>query len=266
MNICVCVKEVSDPDAPPEEFSIDSSNNVLVGSKRVTKVLNPFDVQAVEAALRIKDQTGARVTILNMGCDQDMVAAREPLTMGADELILLDDAAFTGGDSWATASALSLAVKKCNGFDLILCGRQSADWNAGQVGPGLAEILGIPCITMARKVDIDKQNVRVEKVTNEGYDIVEAPFPALVTVTSELGLPRYPSIKGIREAEKIEPIKWSPEEIGLGGSTEAETANKVSVLKLYEEVREGECEFIEGDSAEEAAKNLALRLRSEKII
>ena len=266
MNILVCVKEVSDPDAPPEEFTIDASSRTLVGSKRVGRVLNPFDVQAVEAALRIKDGTGAKVTVLNMGCSQDMVAAREPLTMGADELVLLDDEAFVAGDSWATASALARAVKKVGDVHLILCGRQSADWNAGQVGPGLAEILEIPCVTMARKVEVEGERVLVERVTNDGYDVVEASLPCLVTVTSELGLPRYPSIKGIREAEKIEPVTWKPADLGLDPAGDAGGGGKLRVLELYHEVQEGECEFIEGESAEDAAINLALRLRSEKMI
>ena len=201
-----------------------------------------------------------------MGCSQDMVAAREPLTMGADGLILLDDKTFLSRDSWFTANALSLAIKKSGGYDLILCGRQSADWNAGQVGLGLAEILGIPGVTMARKVEVEAGKVRVERVTDRGYDVIEAPLPCLVTITSELGLPRYPSIKGIREAEKIEPVYWKAKDIGIDPEDGGDGGERLSVLQLYHEVREGVCEFIEGETAEEAAANLALRLRSEKII
>ncbi|MBN1848403.1 MAG: electron transfer flavoprotein subunit beta/FixA family protein [Deltaproteobacteria bacterium] len=266
MNIIVCMKEVRDPDASSDVFKIDMNNNTLVSADNVLKVVNPFDEQAVEAALRIKDKTGAKVIVLNLGHQLDLVVARKPLLMGADEFILLDDEGFVGGDSWSTAHALAMAIKKIGSYDLILCGRQAADSNAGQVGLGIAQILGIPCVTIARKIEVEEGKATVEKVTQDGYEIIEMALPALVTVSSELGQPRYPSIKRLRAANSIQPLIWKPADIGLEPSDTGKAGRRAKILRLYQPVREVECEFIEGETIQEAAENLALRLRSQKII
>jgi electron transfer flavoprotein beta subunit len=266
MNIIVCMKEVRDPDASPDAFKIDASTNTLVSLDSVLKVVNPFDEQAIEAALRIKDQTSAKVTVINLGKSLDMVVARKPLLMGADEFILLDDEAFAGGDSWSIAHALALAIKKIGSFDLVLCGRQAADSNAGQVGLGIAEILGIPSVTVAQKIEVENGKAIVEKVTQEGYEIIEMSLPALVTVSSELGQPRYPSIKRLRVANKIDPILWKPADIDLALSDAGAGGRRLKILRLYQPVQEVDCEFIEGETVQDAAENLALRLRNQKII
>ena len=143
MNIIVCVKEVADPEAPDDAFCLDAANKVLVASPKVLRVLNPFDEHAVEAALQIRDKTNARVTILSLGRKLDRVVAKKPLLMGADQLVLLEDDVFAGGDSWSAAYLLATAINKIGDFDLILCGRQAADSNAGQVGLGIAELAQI---------------------------------------------------------------------------------------------------------------------------
>ena len=151
MNIIVCVKEIADPEAPSEDFRLDTDKNVLVASPKVLKVLNPFDEQAVEAALQIKDKVGAKVTALSLGKGLDRVVTKKPVFMGADELILLEDDTFAGGDSWSTAHALAAAIRKIGEYDLILCGRQAADWNAGQTGSGIAETPGPPLCNRRQK-------------------------------------------------------------------------------------------------------------------
>ena len=135
--------------------------------------------------------------------------------MGADDLVLLDDEAFGGGDSWSTANSLAEAVKKIGEYDLILCGRESSDWNAGQVGSGIAEILGIPSVTLAKKIEITDGKARVERVTDNGHEVIEVDLPALVTVSSEIGEARYPSIKGVMTAKRKQPLIWKPDDIGL---------------------------------------------------
>ena len=154
MNIIVCVKEIIDPELPPDSFNIDPEKNVPLIPASIPTVISPFDEQAVEAALRIKDSHGGKITILSLGNDLHREVVKKPLAMGADELILLEDAAFIDGDSWSTAKALALAIKKIGDYELILCGRQAADWDAGQVGLGIAEILGLPSVTLARKIEI----------------------------------------------------------------------------------------------------------------
>ncbi len=173
MNIVVCIKEIYDPEATIDSFRLDSATRTLVSSAKVLKVVNPFDEQAVEAALRIKDKVGAKVTVLSLGNNLDRVVVKKPLHMGADELILLEDEAYVGGDSWSTAMALSAAIAKIGSCDLVLCGRQAADSNAGQTGLGIAEFLGLPCVTLARRIEINGRGASIERVipdTTNGGD------------------------------------------------------------------------------------------------
>ena len=153
MNMIVCVKQVFDPEAPPSNFKIDPATNKLVPLIGVPSVISPFDEQAVEAALRIKDAKGGNITVISLGVNLLRDVVKKPLSMGADELILLEDPAFVDGDSWSTAYALAAAIKKVGQFDIIFCGRQAADWDSGQVGSCIAEILGIPQVTLAKKIE-----------------------------------------------------------------------------------------------------------------
>ncbi|HVN94816.1 MAG TPA: electron transfer flavoprotein subunit beta/FixA family protein [Syntrophorhabdaceae bacterium] len=266
MNIIVCVKEIADPEAPADSFRLDPENKVLATSPKVLRVINPFDEQAVEAALRIKDAVGARVTTLALGKGLDRVVVKKPLFMGADELILLEDDAFAGGDSWSTVLALSSAIKKIGSYDLILCGRQAADWNAGQVGSGIAEMLKLPSVTVARKIEIVDKKARVERVTADGYEVVEVSLPAVITVSNEIGQARYPAIQNIRTANKIQPLVWKPSDIGLDASDVGAKGRKLTILKLFQPVSEGICAIMEGETQQEMAENLALTLRKEKIL
>ena len=186
--------------------------------------------------------------------------------MGADELILLEDAAFSEGDSWSTAYALAMAIKKIGEYDLIFCGRQAADWDSGQVGSGIAEILGLPSVTVAQKIDITDGKAKVERVTADGYEVIEVSLPALITVSNELGEPRYPKITGIMAAKKKEPTIWKPADIGVDASQIGTAGRRAKLLKLFQPVREGKCEIIEGENPEEAGANLALKLREAKIL
>ena len=144
--------------------------------------------------------------------------------------------------------------------------RQAADWDAGQVGSGIAEILGLPSVTVARKIDIINSKARVEQVTADGYEVVEVSLPALITVSNELGEARYPTIRGIMAAKRIEPIIWKPADIGIEPSQAGAAGRHAKLLKLFQPVHEGKCELIEGESPEEAGVNLALKLREAKLL
>jgi len=266
MNMIVCVKQVIDPEAPPASFKIDSSGNKVVPPAGMSPVISPFDENAVEAALKIKDAQGGKITAVSMGVNLLRDVVKKPLSMGADELILLEDEAFTDGDSWSTAYALAMAIKKIGEYDIIFCGRQAADWDAGQVGSGIAEILGLPCITLAKKIDITDGKARVERVTSDGYEVVEVALPALITVSNEFGEPRYATIKGIMAAKKKEPTVWKPADIGVEPSQIGAAGRRSKLLKLFQPVREDKCEIVEGESPEEAAANLAQKLREAKIL
>jgi len=266
MNMIVCVKQVIDPEAPPASFKIDASSNQVVPPPGIPPVISPFDEQAVEAALRIKDAQGGKITTISLGINLLRDVVKKPLSMGADELVLLEDEAFIDGDSWSTAYALAKAIEKIGEYDIIFCGRQAADWDAGQVGSGIAEILGLPSVTLARKVEVSDGKARVERVAADGYQVVEVSLPALITVSNELGEPRYATIKGIMAAKRKEPIIWKPADIGVEPSKIGASGRRTKMLKLFQPVREGACEIVEGESPEEAAVNLAQRLREAKLL
>ncbi|MBN1643859.1 MAG: electron transfer flavoprotein subunit beta/FixA family protein [Dehalococcoidales bacterium] len=266
MNIIVCVKQIPDPEAPPASFKIDPATNKVAPPPNIPPVISPFDEQAVEAALRIKDAGGAKITIISLGVNLLRDVVKKPLSMGADELILLEDPAFADGDSWATAYALAMAIKKVGAYDLILCGRQAADWDSGQVGSCIAEILGLPQITVAKKLEVRDGKVKVERVTADGYDVIEAGLPAVVTVSNELGTARYATIKGIMAAKRKEPIVWKPSDIGVETAKIGAAGRRVKMQKLFQPVREGKCEVITGENEEDAAANLAKKLAEVKLL
>lgn len=266
MNMIVCCKQVLDPEAPPASFKIDAGSNKVVPPADVPPVISPFDENAVEAALRIKDQQGGKITIISMGNNLVRDVVKKPLSMGADELILLEDPAFAGGDSWSTARALAAAIKKIGEYDLIFCGRQAADWDAGQVGAGIAEILGIPSVTLAKKVEIANGKAKIERVVTDGYQVVEATLPALVTVSNELGEARYATLKGIMAAAKKQPTIWKPADIGIDTAQIGEAGRMSKLIKLFQPVRVGKCEFIAADTPVEAGTKLADKLREAKLI
>jgi electron transfer flavoprotein beta subunit len=266
MNMIVCVKQVIDPEAPPASFKIDSASNKVVPPPGVSPVISPFDEQAVEAALRIRDAQGGKITVISMGINLLRDVVKKPLAMGADEIILLEDDAFTEGDSWSTAYALAMAIKKIGDYDLIFCGRQAADWDAGQVGSGIAEILGLPSVTVAKKIETADGKAKVERITADGYEVVEVSLPALITVSNELGEPRYPTMKGIMAAKKKEPTIWKPADIGVEPAQVGTAGRRTRIVKLFQPVREGKCEIISGETPEEAAVGLATKLREAKIL
>jgi len=262
----VCCKQVIDPEAPPATFKVDTATNKVVPPQGVPPVISPFDEQAVEAALGIKDAKGGKITAISLGVNLQRDVVKKPLSMGADELILLEDAAFAEGDSWSTAYALAMAIKKVGKFDLIFCGRQASDWDSGQVGSAIAEILGLPSVTIAKKVEAADGKVKVERVTADGYEVVEVTLPALITVSNELGAARYPTIKGIMAAKRKEPTVWKPADIGVDPATIGAAGRRTKLVKLFQPVREGKCEVLTADTPEEAAVKLALRLREVKAL
>lgn len=266
VKMIVCVKQVVDPEAPPASFKVDTATNRMTTAPGVGQVLSPFDEQAVEAALRIKDAKGGKITVISLGNALLRDVVKKPLAMGADELILLEDEAFEGGDSWTTAFALAAAIKKIGEYDLIFCGRQASDWDAGQVGAGIAEFLGIPCVSLAQKVEVLDGKARVERVIPDGYEVIEVPFPALITVSSEIGQPRYPTLKGIMAAGKKTPIVWKPKDLGLDPSQIGAKGRRLHLLKLFQPVKVARCEIITGETPAEAGEKLALRLREAKIL
>jgi electron transfer flavoprotein beta subunit len=264
LNIIVCCKQVSDPEAPPASFKV--AGDKMTVPPDVKPVVSPYDENAIEAALKVKEAVGGKITAISMGNELIRDVIKKPLSVGSDELILLEDPNFEGGDSWTTANALAAAIKKVGEYDLIFCGRQSADWNAGQVGLGIAEILGIPAVSVVRKVEVIDGKVKLERAAQGGYEVVEVELPALLTITSEFGDLRYAALKGIMRAAKIQPTVWKPADIGLEPSQVGAAARRAKLVKLFQPVKETECDMIEGDTPAEAGANLAAKLREVKIL
>ena len=261
-NIIVCMKQVLDPEAPVSAFKIDPETKRAIPPKGTPPVLNPNDENALEAALKIKDAQPAEITVISMGPQLARPVVKKSLAVGADDLILLEDEAFEDFDSSSSAFILAAAIKKIGKYDLILCGRQAADTDAGQVGSGIAEILGIPSITIARKVEISDEKARIERVVADGYEVIETSMPALVTTSNEVGDLRSPAMKAVIEAQKKQFTVWNAQELGVDPSQ----VRRANMLKLFVPVHEVNVEIVAGESPEEAAENLALKLRENKIL
>lgn len=266
MKMIVCVKQVIDPEEPPSSFGVDESARRIALPPGIPSVVSPFDKQAVEAALRVRDANGGTVTALSLGDKLDQDVLRDPLSMGADGLVMLQDEGFADGDGWSTAYGLAMGIRKIGDFDLILCGRQESDWDAGQVGTYIAAILGIPCITVAKNVEVIDGRLKVERVTSEGSEVIETTLPALVTVSNELGLPRYPTVKQTMQAKRIKPTIWSREDIGVDADRVGVRGRRLKLHAMRKPVRETKCEMVRGATPEEAGANLAVKLREANLL
>lgn len=259
MKIVVCIKQIIDPEIPAKAFKIDAEAKRAIPPSGTELVISDYDESAVEAALKIKDCCETKITVISLGPESARTAIRRCIGMGADEGILLSDPLFDDSDSFATAFVLAEAIKKLGGFDLILCGRQEGDWDAEQVGSGIAELMSIPSVTMVAKIEVKDGKLVVERVVADGREIVEIPLPALLTVSSEIGEPRYPSLRRIRDAAKREIPIWNAKNIAV-----VKSRNKM--LSLSVPAQEVKCEFIEGEKTEEAGANLAIKLKEAKLI
>ncbi len=264
VNICVLAKQVVDPEMPAAAFRIDPDARQVVPPANIPPVVNGFDENAVEAALQIKDEQGANITVISSGTTFALDVMKKPLSMGADELVLLQDDAFANSvDSFFTVQLLAAAINKLGGFDLIICGRQASDWDNAQVPLGVAETLGMACITLGKKVDVQDSKVVVERLAPDGFEVVEADLPALVTVSNELGQPRYPTLRGIMAATRKRPTVWTTGDLDID---DAQLEPRLTLHDLFVPERDQDCEIIEGDDDADAARQLALRLREDRLI
>jgi len=266
VNIIVCVKQIPNPEIPMGKFRVDPAANKVLPPEGIPPVISPFDEQAVEAALRLKEARGGSIKVISMGPASARDVVKHALSMGADEGVLLQDALFENCDSFGTAYALVKTIQKLGPYDLILCGRQAADWDQGQVGSLIAENLGIPIITFARKIEAADSGLKVERVILDGYEVVEARMPAVVTISSEIGQPRLPSGFGIIAAARKKVPVWTAGDIGADTSLLGAAAVRTELLKLLIPAREGKCEIIGGETGAEAAVKLAMRLREAKVV
>lgn len=267
MHMICLVKQVPDPETPSASFRVDPAANKVIPAQGIAPVISPFDEQAVEVALRIKDKHGGQVTAITMAPPSGRDVIKHALAMGCDDGILIDGPAFEYTDSYTTAYILAEALKKIGDYDLILCGRQAADWDGSQVGIIISEMLGIPALINGQSTDIvDGNRIKFERVLPDGLDVYESPTPAVVTFSQEVGQPRYPTLRNIMAAARKEVPVWGPAELGLDPTEVAKTQAPTKLHRLFIPTFEGKVEIIEGENPAESGRLLARKLREAKII
>ena len=254
LGIIVCAKHIPDPEAPLSDVSVDAEKKEVIVDAPL--VINPFDENALEAALKLQEEIGAKITVLSLGKKVSDTVLRKSLAAGADELILLQDGAFEKLDSCSIAGALADAIRRIGTYDLVLTGRQAGDWDSGQVGLILGEMLGLPCINLAREIRVEDGSLLVKKNIPGGYEQVRARMPAVITVSNEVGELRYISrtkmMKILKKARSIP--SWSCEDF----VSSPEMLQEMEIVELSSPPDMGrDCQFIEGATPEDKADKLA---------
>ncbi len=261
MEIIVCIKQVPDTT----EVRIDPEKGTLI-REGVPSIVNPFDEYAVEAALRIKEQVGGQVTVITMGPSQAVEALRKCIAMGADQAVLLSDRAFAGSDTWSTSYTLAGAIKALGRFDLILCGKQAIDGDTAQVGPGIAEHLSISQVTYVQKVlNVRQDAIEVERGVEAGYELIETPLPAVMTIDKSANVPRLPSMMGTMKALKKEIKSLTVKDIDVEEGLLGMEGSPTRVKRTFTPQPRKGGRMLEGEM-EEALKELVKILREEKIV
>ena len=264
MKIIVCIKQVPDTT----EVKLDPKTNTLIRDG-VPSIINPDDKAGIEAALQLKEKVGGTVTVISMGPPQADAALREALAMGCDDAILVTDRAFGGADTWATSSTIAAALKKLD-FDVIITGRQAIDGDTAQVGPQIAEHLGIPQVSYAEEIlEASEDKLVVKRQFEDRYHVIEIKTPCLITALSELATPRYMTVHGIFDAYREKEVKvWTLEElkdtvdmanIGLKGSP-------TNVKQSFTKQAKGKGLYYKDLSPEEAVETIVAKLEERHII
>ncbi|MBA7495548.1 Caffeyl-CoA reductase-Etf complex subunit CarD [subsurface metagenome] len=260
MNIVVCLKQVPGTT----KVKIDPQTNTLI-RQGIENIVNPFDTYALEEGARTKEQYGGKVTAISMGPPQAENVLREAISVGADQAILLSDSAFAGSDTLATSYTLARAVERIQEYDLIICGRQTIDGDTGQVGPELAEMLGIPFVAYVSKIEhIDNSYMRVQRMIEEGHEVIETPLPAVITVVKEINIPRLPSLRGLAKARNAVISVWTAQDLGVDKNMAGLSGSATRVIKVFFPQRVHHGEILEGD-LESQVESLIDKLRESKL-
>ena len=262
MDIIVTIKQVPDPDIPPSHFKVDEAARKVVPPAGVAPVMNGYDANALEAALRLREQHGGKVTVLTLGGDTARETLKRAIAMGADAAVNVNDAALLEGDGAQTAAVLAAAARKIGAFDLMLAGRQASDTDAGFAHVGLATLLGLPVVSPIKEIEaVEDGALVVHRIVEDGHQRVRVTLPALLGVSSEIAEPRYPPLKGIMAAGRAQIPVWTAADLELG-----DLAPRVELRRLYVEAREAKVELIEADSPAEAGAKLADKLREARLV
>lgn len=256
MNILVCIKQVPDT----KDVKLDPVTNTMA-REGVASIMNPFDRHALEEAVRIKEQYGGTVTALSMGPPQAEEVLREAIACGADEGVLVSDRAFAGADTWATSYTLGMAARSLGEFDLIICGKQAIDGDTAQVGPGLACRMQLPYVTCVQKIrTMENGSLLVERMMDDGYDVVRLPTPALLTVVKNINEPRVPSLKGKMKAKKADIRTLAARDIAAEEHCIGLAGSPTQVVKVFTPQPRGDRTVFSG-TAEEQVNQLLEQIK-----
>ena len=262
MHIVVCVKQVPNTT----QVRINPETNTLVRDG-VESIMNPFDENALEMALQLKEKhAGTKVTVLTMGPPQAAEILKEAVGRGADAVVLLSDRAFAGSDTWATSYALSMAIRKMDKPDLLLFGKQAIDGDTAQVGPGVADWLGMPCIAYARKIEIADGRAVVERAYEDGYERLEVALPCALTVLKEANVPRMASLRGKMAAKKLNLQPTTADMVGADPAKLGLNASPTRVVKIFSPPPKTGGVKWQGEEPAAMAQKLADLLRERKLI
>jgi len=250
MKVIVCIKQVPDTT----EVKINPETNTLI-RQGVASIINPFDMYAIEEAIRLKERFGAQTTVITMGPAQAESALREALALGIDSAILLSDRVFAGSDTWATSLILAKAIEKIGGYDLILCGKQASDGDTAQVGPGIATHLDLPQATYVRKIDslhldTNPKMMVVERLLEDGYELIELKLPALITVVKEINEPRLPSLRGKMNARKAQITNWGNKDLNIDEKQIGLTGSPTQVVRIFTPPQKKGGKILSGEPAD----------------
>ncbi len=261
MNIIVLVKQVPDTS----EVKINRETNTLIRDG-VPSIINPFDMFAIEEALRLREQHGGKVTAVTMGPPQAADALKEAVAMGVDDVVLFSDRAFAGADTWATSYTLAQGIKKIGSYDLVIAGKQAIDGDTAQVGPETADMLGIPFIAYIKKIEaIADGKMTVERMMDDGYDVVESSLPALITVVKEINQPRLPSLKGKMKAKSLKVATLTAKDIGADENMLGLKGSPTKVVRIFPPAPRGQREILSG-TIEQQVEQVVKKLKEQSLI
>jgi len=256
LKIIACIKQVPDSEAKVK------AENGQVSWGESPLVINPFDEYAVEGALQQKEATNGTVTALCIGLESAKEALKHALAMGADDAVLISDAALNALDTQGAARVLAASINKIGGVDLVVFGRQSLDDGSGVTAAQTARLLGWPMLGLAGQIKVQEGSAQVARVIEEGRQIVHANLPAVLSVVQSIGEPRYPSFMGIRKASKAVIPIWSLKDLGINAPAPIVTRTEL----VTPPSRDVACEIITGDGPAQIAETLAEKILAEKVL
>ncbi|MCK4276932.1 MAG: electron transfer flavoprotein subunit beta/FixA family protein [Phycisphaerae bacterium] len=265
MRIIVPIKQVPETNA----VKMDDQTGTMI-REGVEAIINPLDLYAIETAIQLREAHGGEVTAISMGPPNAVKALREAVAMGCDSAVLICDKSFAGSDTWATSYVLAGAIRRLGEVDLILCGERATDGDTGQVGPGIASFLDLPAATYVGKIDeLGEKTIRLRRLVEDGYEILEVDLPALLTVVKEIADPRLPTLGGKKKAKQVEIPIWGPEDIGVEPDKIGLEGSPTRVVKIFRPKLARQCEKIaatDEEAVSQAADKLMAFLQERNLL